>query len=287
MRLQVQNKSYLVLQAIESDKDGVCQYICRLSEEVDGREYRAVRIPSSKVTGELIQYLMEQVRQKNFREFINYTTESDSVTILMNCGKGITLEEKIAKERLALRERLELSRGLLSHLVLSDFPAYFLYSAMEIDRIRVTPAMEFSFAFELSDIAYFSRIDMTKALFKLGQVLEFLFSQELKQRSLPELESFLYGMKRGQFSDLLSVYEGFEEICRIRAGREEEPLENHSFPFRLWEWIKWLGRKLKSMIKLGILILAMIYLGLSIYQFVRPESWGPSYDVIGDLELKK
>lgn len=287
MNIQILDKTYLVIEAVGDTSGGLEQYICRQDGDANGREYRAVRVPAGQVTAELICYLMEQVRRESFHEFVTYTTEYDFVTVLMDCGKGRTLLEELSGPGLSLRERLELARGLVSHLVLADFPPYFIHAAMDIRRIRVSAAMDFSFAFELQDILSFASVDASMAFMQLGTVLAALFEKEQKQRSFPDMERLIYRLRHGEFETLLAVYENLEQIYQEWSEKDEDTLENRSLAFVLWEKIKGIGRWLRTMVKAGILLLALGYLILSVYQFVQPEPVGQAYEKIGNLEIRE
>lgn len=286
MIIRILEKSYLVLYTMEGKEGGLKQHICRDVEEQSDREYRAVQLPAGRVTGELIQYLMEQVNNKSFREFVDYVTDAEYLTVFMDCGWGNHLTEILLRERLSLGERLEIARRLLEHLVLSDFPPYFVCAAMGAERVKITAAMDFGFDFELADLADFKKADFSMACGHIADTLSTLFEQELKRRAFPDMESFLYRLRHEEFADLLSIYQELLGICRIWKDKDEARLESKRFAFVLWERIKGLGRFLKVVVKLAVVLLAAGYLAYSIYQFVQPDPVREVYQRIGELEIR-
>lgn len=287
MTIHIQGKSYLVLYTIEGEGDRLKQHICRDVAEGSRREYRAVRIPAEQVTGELVRFLMEQVQKKSFREFVDYATDVEGLTVLMDCGLGVPLADRLSGERLRLAERLELARRLCEQLVISDFPPYFLCAALGRERVKVTDAMDYSFNFDLSGLASYQDASLSEAFVRLAEVLSLLFQEELKRRAFPDMESFLYRLRRGGCADILSVYQELEAICRAWMDKDETRLESRSFAFRMWERIKGLGRFFKVFVKAAVVLLAAGYLAYSVWQFVQPEPVQEVYQSIGELEIRK
>ena len=96
----------------------------------------------------------------------------------------------------------------------------------------------------------------------------------------------MFRLRSGEFQELLPIYEELEKICREWGEKKEPFLESRSFPFRLWEGIKRLGKWLADFVKLAIILAAAAYLVLSVYDFMQPEEIGQVYEQIGDLEIK-
>lgn len=286
MVIHIQEKDYLVLYTVRKTTE-LEEYRCRKVGEAGEREYRALRIASSAVWPELVSYLMEQVHSQSFHEFVDYATEADFLTVLMDCGQGVSMARVILGEKPSLAQRLAMGKKLLEHLLLADFPPYFLYAAMGAERIKVNAAMDFGFDFDFSDFLRFETVDFSMACKRMGDVFEILFLQEQKQRAIPELERLVYGLRHNQFSQLLPVFQEMEGICGRWEGRDEKELENHSFGFRLWEKIKGLGRFSVVFAKLAVILAAGAYLALSVYDFMQPERPGQVYDQIGDLEIRR
>lgn len=286
MNILMQGKRYQVLYKRGEDRD-LLQYICRREGRAGNREYLAVQIPTRVLRREMIRYLAAQEKNKNFREFLDYSTNSNDITFILDCGEGSFLAEQLRNEKMLLAERTAVAVGLIKHLVLSDFPPYFIHAAMHPERIKRTQAMDFSFAFDLSDFLQFAQVDFAAACQDIAGVLEMLFSKEQKKQAMPELDAFLFRLRRGEYADLLSVYQELLAVTALWSGKEEDDLEDKSLAFRLWEKIKRLGRFAAGAVKVATVLLAAAYLGYSIYFFIKPEAPGGGYDQIGDLEIQR
>lgn len=287
MIIHILDRDFLVLYTVKGEGQELQQHICRDVNESSDRTYRALRIPAEHTGGALIRYLMEQVHNRDFREFADYSTDGEGVTVFMDCGCGTPLSERLSRETLRLGERLALAEKLTEHLVLGNFPAYFIHAAMEPGRVKVTDAMDFGFDFELADLLSWQETDFAMACRDMGKVFSALFEPELARRAFPDMESFLYGLDHGEFENTLQVYERLEAICRQWKDRDETALESRSFAFRLWERLKGLGRFLMTFAKLAVILLAAGYLAYSVYGLIQPEPAGQGYERIGNLEIRK
>ena len=287
MIIHILDRDFLVLYTVKGEDQGLQQHICRDVNEMSDRTYRALRIPAEQTGGALIRYLMEQVHNRDFREFADYATDAEGVTVFMDCGCGASLSQRLSQETLRLEERLVLAEKLAQHLVLDDFPPYFIHAAMEPGRVKVTDAMEFSFDFELSDFLTWQEADFSVACRDMKKVFSALFESELARRAFPDMERFLYGLDHAEFENMLRVYEQLETICRQWKGRDETALESRSFAFRFWEKLKSLGRLLIKSAKLAVILLAAGYLAYSVYELVQPDPEAQVYERIGDLEIRK
>lgn len=286
MEIRMQGKNYLVLHR-QGEGQELFQYVCRKEGRAEQREYLAVQIPTSRLRREMIRYLAAQERNTNFHEFVDYITDSHNITFMLDYGTGNDLASALRDEQMSLEERTAAAVGIIKHLVLSDFPPYFIHAAMKPERVRKTQAMDFSFAFDVSDFLKFDQVDFPLACQDMAEVLESLFAREQKKRAVPELETFFYQLRHGAFADTLSVYQELLAVTALWSGKEEEELEDKSLAFRIWEKIKGLGRMASAAVKVAAVLLAAAYLGFSIYYALQPEAPGVGYEQIGDLEIRR
>lgn len=284
MVIHIQGNDYLILYTISRSQE-LEQYQCRRVDGPDGHMYRAVRIASSAVFAEMIEYLMDLTHNKSFYDFVDYATTAGAVVILLDCGEGRPLASLLREESIPLPERLQMGKKLLERLLISDFPPYFIHAAMDPGRVKMNAAMDFFFDFDLSDFPDFKGADPVSALRQAADVLEALFLPEVKRKALPDLDRLLYGMRRGEYAELLPVYRKMGAIAGLVRGKEEE-LESGSFLFRLWDRLKALGRFLLGAGKAAVVLVFAAYLALSIYHFMQPEPEGRVYEQIGDLQIK-
>ncbi len=109
MIIHILDRDFLVLYTVKGEDQGLQQHICRDVNEMSDRTYRALRIPAEQTGGALIRYLMEQVHNRDFREFADYATDAEGVTVFMDCGCGASLSQRLSQETLRLEGMLVLA----------------------------------------------------------------------------------------------------------------------------------------------------------------------------------
>lgn len=285
MMIRNLEQRYLVIQKIE-DTDGADQYLCRNADFDSDREYRIARLSLPMVGGDLVRFLMEQIHQENFTDFVDYFTDADYLYVVMNCGRGNTLGQKLRQENCKLNERMEISKNLLEKAVLLDMPSYFLYGVMREDGIRVAPTLEVGFDYEMNGLAQFDQIEFVQAQRRIGEILELLLARELELEALPAMKTMIYGLKHGEYEDLLKVHEAFLLIYYEWDGKSEQALSPQSFSFRLWARIKKLGSLAKKAVYAGILLLALAYLVITVKEMNRPAPIADTFEKIGTLQIR-
>lgn len=276
---------YLVIHKLESE-NGADQYLCRNADSDSGREYRIARVGLPTVGGELVRFLMEQIHRENFTDFVDYFTDADYLYVVMNCGHGNPLGQKLSQESCRLEERMEITKNLLEKTVLLDMPPYFLYGAMRSEGIRVAPTLDVEFDYEMNDIAEFDLIGFEQAQRRIGEILEILFGRELELEAFPAMKALIYGVKHGEYTTVLSVHEAFLSIYSERKEKSGQALTPQSLSFRLWERIKKLGILAKKAVYAGILLLALAYLVITVRDFRTPAPAAEIFEKIGTLQIR-
>lgn len=285
MVIQNLEHSYIVVQACPG-AGTARQFLCR--EERDGQwlEKKLLRVPLEAVSGNLIRFLAEQIRRESFTDLEDYFTDDAFLYAVMQLGAGKPLSEKLSEEKCSLTERLEIGRHLLERLVLLDPAPYFFCAAMDVSRIRTDAALESTFDYDLSELPEYAKISFDMGAERLCGVMDQLFPEERKQRSMPELERFCYGLSHGEYADLLSILQAYNEVCAVWLNRTEAELTPQTLGFKLWALFKKLLRVLRKLALIGILLLALLYLGLSVWEFAKPPEAGQTFSRIGTLEIE-
>ncbi len=286
MVIRVLDQNYYVLQTVPSET-GLLQYVCRDVMQDDGHIYRIVMIPLEETDPRLVRWLSIIYRNNMFRELVQYANEKDRLQVVIDCGSAsaVPLEELLSRERLSLRERLNMGEKVLERLILSDVPVFFAMNALDPEHVRFTEAMECAFTFELEDLKKFDSADVEKEMHGLRSVLRKLFSEELNDHKIPELKQLLDRIVQMEFSEVMEVYLAYLPIVEKYAGQDEGKLENKSLPFRIWEFIKALWKGIRKMFFLLVILFALVYLILSIRNFMAPTEQRDVYKAIGDLEI--
>lgn len=292
------SRKYVVVRECAPFDGAVRQYICReLLPEPGGagikeegkpdQSFRAARQEVVRVSGEEIRFLMEQVKNVSFTDFVDFFNDGDSLYVMMKSGGGDSLSEKLAGERCSLSERLELGKNILERLLILNPAPFFISAAMDRELIRALPSDEVEFDYDLSGLEHFQETDFMAASKRMGEVYAFLFEEELSLRAIPELETLVYRFRQGEIGDVMEAYKQFLPVYQSWRGREPGDLKPKNFWFTLWERLKGIGRLLKKLVAPALLLLALAYLAASISWFLAEPGAKKEFSSIGTVEIRE
>ncbi len=286
MVIRVLDQNYFVLQTLPSET-GLLQYVCRNVAENNGHVYRIVNIPLEETTPEMIIWLNDIWRTGRFHELTQYAAEGDDLQIVVDCGieSALSLEELLEEEKPGLSERINMGGKFLQRLILSDVPVFFVVNAMDAGHVRFTPSQDCFFTFELEDLKQFAAADPTRVYHRIRAVLRKLFSDELRDRKMPELKDLLDRILQLEFSDTMEIYKAWLPIAEQYTGVDEEKLERKGFFSILKEKAKKISGILKKAFSLVIVGMAIAYLVFSIKNFTKPTEQKDIYKNIGDMTI--
>ncbi len=275
-------KKYMVTQEYLGN-DNVHQYICYELDTPDKSQYCALCQKLSSVRGEEIRFLMEEMKNENFSDLTDFFINNDCLYVLLKYHAGTELERKIASEKCSLSERLEIIKNILEKILILNMPVYFFSSAMDIRRITLTSDNEVYFNYNCLDIDKFDSVEFKDGTKSLAEVIKFVFAYELKERSMPELETFVYSAGHNDMTNYMEIYEKYYQVYQIYFGRKQEDLEPQSFKFKVWDIIKKIGSFIKKLIQPALLILAVGYLAVSIMGVLAEPGYNENFTTIGTV----
>lgn len=287
MVIRVLEHKYFVMNTIIAG-DGLDQYVCRDLSGQDSEIYRIVRIPHDDVTPELMRYLADIDSSESFAQLREYSNEGEYLCVVMDCGssQAVSLRKKIAREQPSFRERLGYVYGLIERLILSDIPVYFAASAMNMESIRLTPALDMAFDFDIHDILDFESRGMEDICTGLADVIMEVFDAEMSRNSLDELTQLVRNLRLRRYTDYMSIFADYKVIYEKYSDSEDDiELENNSFPFRLWDTLKKLCAQVRKYAYLLLLVVAAAYLVMTICNIFKPTQQKDIYDYIGDMRI--
>lgn len=285
MILRNLNKKYVVIQEYMAGND-VCQYICYEMGAPENVLYSAVCQKLSAMRNEEIGFLTEEMKHENFSDLIDYFIHEEQLIVLFRYPKGKTIKQKITSEECSLRERFEMIKSLLEQILFLNLSDYFFHAAMNLDLIYISPAGEISFLYDCRHIDAFDDINFQDGAKSLGEVIAYIFTEEMKQRSIPELYSFVYDLKHGALDSYMGIYEKFWPIYQMYLGKEQKDLEPYSLSFRIWDRIKAIGGKLKKLIQPALVLLALAYLVVSIVGLFAEPGINENFKTIGTVQIE-
>ena len=277
------SKQYRVIREWESDGE-IAQYICR--EEEEQKDCRIARQDLKSVSGDEIRFFMDQIHSQSFTDFLDFFTDAKNLYLVMVHNTGESLSKKL-EESCSLKERMEIGKNLLEQMVLLDLPDYFFQAAMDSKLIVVSRSLEVRLEYDLKNLDCFRECTFLQGTEGLADIFRELYREELEIKAFPPMETMIYDLRDGKFQNLLEIYGRFQGIYREWADRKREQLKPESFAFRMWEKIKRAGGFLKNLAAAGILVLAVVYLVLSIRQVGKEPGTADNYYSIGTLKIQE
>ena len=286
MVIRVLDHKYFVLRTVDTD-DGLKQYVCRDLVDEESNIYRIVRIPHADVTTQLLRYLADIEVEGSFKEMREYASEGDFLCIVMDCGsqEAVPMSERLEREPLSLKERFGYVYKLIERMILSDMPAYFAVAGITPSGVKFTSAMDCSFDFDIHDITEYADYGTDDICGSLADFITGVFAEELRWSSMPELADFIKDLRRQRYSDYMDIFADFKAIEQIYSERDDAETESNSFPFRMWDVTKDLASQLKNISSLLLLLLAVVYLVISIRNTLKPTVAENIYDSVGDMQI--
>lgn len=286
MIIQNREHKYVVIQKIQ-DGEMIEEFICRDVQSSFEQEYRIARVLTKVLPSGLIPYLLNISQNGEFKDFREYFTDEQYLYLVVSENIHMTLKDRLDQDICGLAERIQIGMALLEHLVLLDPPPYFAASAMSLQGIGISKAMEIEFRYDLSRLFRYQDYGMKQVEDGLFTCFHRLYQKELELKAFPEMEALLTELSKDSYEDYVSIYARFRGIYEVWQGRGEESLKPQSRSFRLWEILKRIGKILKSMVSVLILLLALVYLILSVRAFTAPHPSIQNYKNIGTVEIQK
>lgn len=285
MIIQNIEHKYVVIQKLQGE-EMLEQFICRDVRFSFEQEYRIARVSTEDLPSGLIPYLLNMEQGKKFKDFREYFTDDQYLYLVVSENTHMTLKDRLDQDICGLAERIQIGMVVLEHLVLLDPPPYFAASAMSLDGIGISKALEIQFRYDLFRLFQYQKYGMKEVEDGISVCFRRLYQKELELKAFPEMEVFLTELSKSVYEDYVSIYASFRGIYQVWQGRGEESLKPQSKSFRLWEFLKRVGKILKNMVSMLILLLALVYLVLSVRAFTAPHPSMQNYNKIGTLEMK-
>lgn len=283
MVIQNRNHTYVAIQKLDSAEPD--QFLCRKMENGRSRGCR-IAVLENRHAPEIIAYLENQTQNDRFRDLEEYFTDDKFLYIVTSSAEQPGLEEKLTGQKCSLSERLTIGRGLLESLLLQGFDDYFCCAVLQLGGISVSAALEVSFQYDLSGILDHGQYHFAQTQARLAEILGFIFREEEKQESFPEMSQLLGRLRQGKFSSLVEVYGQFLPVASRWMGRDEAELTPKSFWFRVWERVKKLGKALLWLGKAALLLAAVAYLAVSVAALIRQPAQADVFTEIGTLMIQ-
>lgn len=283
MIIQNRNHTYVAVQKLDSA--GLEQYLCRRMENGRSAGCR-IAVLDKRWAPDLVAYLESQSQDERFQDLEEYFTDDKSLYIVTSAKERPSLEEKLTAQTCSLSERLSIGQNLLERLLLQGYDDFLCCSVLSAGQIGVNDGLEISFQYDMEGITEHGQYHFVHTQAKLLEVLGFLFREEERQESLPELQEITGFLRQGKFTSLMEIYSHFLPVAARWIGRDEKELIPANFWFRMWERVNGMGKALLWLGKAALIVAAALYLALSVADFVCLPEQARIFSEIGTLTIQ-
>lgn len=235
------------------------------------------------VTGEEIKFLLEQSKNKDFTDFYDYSTNPESISIMMRYEESKTLKSRLDEVVMLFPERLAIMKAILERMLILNMPLYFLQTVAEGERIFLHESMDIRFDYNLGDIAQFESASFSKFSKKLAALVRLLFERELSLGAVPKLSGLVYGLEYQEFKSLEDIYESYHDAFKNYSEDFEIVPQNTSF--KLWDKLKALASYLTIVIKIAIVAVALFYTVSSVIDYMAEPEVSDNFQTIGSRSI--
>ncbi len=164
----------------------------------------------------------------------------------------LSLSEKAEKD-LPLRERLEIGRSLMEQMVRERFPAYLLYEALRPDNVAVSDVPEVFFNFLLTEPDEYECCGLLQVQRRLAGCLALLFTPELEEGLVPELEDFIRELAEEEEEGYFAIYRRYLKLYnRMKDLLAAGELRKKPLVLRIWKKIRGSFTYLKKVLAVAV-----------------------------------
>lgn len=284
MIIQTARKRYLVIGYMEQDEQ---KEVCLCENIATHSRCLVIRITDRQLYPAVVEFLYEQVANEAFTDFQDCFISEETLLLVFSNYEGRELEQKLGKESCSFHERLEIVKKILERLILLDMPCYFASRCLQMENIFITPSLDISFRYQITDIEHNRDYSMKQVQNRLQEIIKFVFREELRKEVIEPLEVFLKVLAQQTFDHYLELYQGFLSVREKSLAISEQDLTiPRTRLFRIWDKLKALFKPLKRIMVLAVLIGCFLYMLWTIEEKSRPALSANVVDQIGTLKIE-
>ena len=257
-------------------------YICR--NLIDGGFCRIMSIKDKAYFPGLVSWLTETVNRDTFTDYLEHFNFNDTLCIVMKYTQGLTLADKLATESLSVTERAEIGRKILEKIVLQEIPDYFLSKCIDPECIIVSPDLTVNFNYMIDDIIGSRQCDAMECINKL---LRLLFARELERKVPEPVIKFFDKLPELLELSVIEIYGEYHEMIGELTDIPDTEEEPQSVWYKIWNNAKKVWSVLKKLIMFALILLAAIYLIMTIDGVKSSSTRKANFDRIGTVTIDK
>jgi hypothetical protein len=277
--------NYYVIHKLNEDQEFETHLCYEVDKNTQNR-YRVLRLKSKDLTYQLISVFMELKEQSSFTDFYDCFSKDGFLYLVFLHNDYPLLVKKLDNERCELKERLEIGKTLLEHILMLNMPDFILYDALSESGVTVSPALEVQFNYSLTSIRQYQTIGISEVKKRICILFTHLFEYELKKEASGDIEDFITELKELEFKNYFEIFKKYEALYeKLSTGDLIQKIKPHTFLFRLWDRIKGLGKYVKPLVSAAIVLLIAGYLIYSIMNKKVDEATVFNFEQIGTVTI--
>lgn len=251
-----------------------------------GAKYRIIRIMDKKLIYELLPFFAEQKSNTAFTDYCGCFSKDGFLNLVFTHSDYTGLFDKLKNELCPLRERIEIGKKLLEHIIMQNVPDFILYDALAADNVTVSNALDIKFNYRLESALQHASIGIDDVRDRLKIIYERLFDYEIQRMASAEIDDFLNDLGKTRFGNYFEIYKRYEQLYdKLLAGELAAAVRPNTFLFRLWARIKRLIKYVRPAISFVLMALMVAYLLYTILHREVDAAKVFNYQQIGTVEI--
>lgn len=254
----------------------------RFIGESGNKKYMIARVKNKAWIVKSVEFLMGQKKNRHFTDFISCFMSGDSLHVVMKYAEGISLKEKLENEECPLRERMEIGRNILDRIMILNMPDYFLQDCLKEEGIILGRGLCVNFRYGLWGLDDYQKADFGKVQMSLYHIFHSLFSEEIRDRVLPELEQFCNTLQEKSYQEMMGVYTVYDRLCKT-----VDSMEPGTRGSRAWEKMNRFLPAVKKFFAAALMALAIGFLVYEVRESMQEGQETRIFESIGTLNLEE
>lgn len=225
MEINTLNGTIFVVRKVY-DNEGLEVNICKYKKLSEDKLYTIVILKSSNIIKKSIEFFYLLRENHKFDDFIECFSQNSKLYIVFKYHGDATINYEEVSE-MPLMQRVEITKQLLSLIVLLDLPKEILYDIFSNNNINLNPNGKVYFSYYLKNIDMYEKVTEKHAIKKMGLFFRKIFPQELMNDSVKNFKELVYRCENGKYKNILDIYsdyvnnyKNFKESLNLKEVKE-------------------------------------------------------------------
>ena len=282
MTIATADETYIVLNTLDS-KYGIERMVCL----IDGQEEKRVlliKISNKDYIISSMLFFAETAKNDNFTDYIKYFSSNGNFYMVFRYNDGVKLSERIKDAK--FEEKLSIVKAIVDNLIIQNIPYYFANYSLTVDNVTLDENNVCTFLYNVDKPDSYKEIELEDVTDRFRELIEFIFAAEFKIESVPRLETYIKDLRRHNYDSIMDLYSDFmklyEELMKLDKGEAVIPKTRG---FRRWKEFMSRFKYVKTAIVLILIVVAIVYLILTIGNVNAKGKGNVSIKSIGTVEL--